>query len=69
MPEFDNTNRGVLFKNDNKEKETQPDYSGNINVEGKEFSLAAWIRTSKDGSKKFLSVSVSEPREKNDNRS
>ncbi len=57
MPEYDNTNRGVLFKNDRKETDNHPDYTGNINVGGREFWLSAWIKQAKSG-KKFLSVSV-----------
>jgi hypothetical protein len=44
MSNFDNTNRGSIWKNDNKESETHPDFKGSINVEGKEFWLSAWRR-------------------------
>ena len=57
MPEYDNTNRGVLFKNDQKEQDNHPDYTGKINVGGKDFWLSAWIKTSKAG-QKFMSLSV-----------
>lgn len=56
--EFDNTNRGSLFKNDKKETETHSDYKGQINVNGEEFWLNAWIKTSKQGTK-FMSLSIS----------
>jgi hypothetical protein len=60
MTEYDNTNRGVLFKNDRKESDKHPDYKGNINVNGVEFWLSAWI---KDGAKgKFMSLSI-QPKE------
>lgn len=55
---YDDTNRGVLFKN-KKETESHPDYAGKINFEGTTLRLAAWIRESKDG-KKYMSLSVSE---------
>ena len=32
MKEYDNTNRGLLAKNDRKQSETQPDYTGSINT-------------------------------------
>ena len=57
MAEYDNTNRGVLFVNDRKEKDTQPDRTGSLNVEGIEYFFDGWLKESKDG-KKFLSVSV-----------
>lgn len=58
MAEYDNTNRGVLFKNKDKQAETHADWNGNINVDGAEFYLNAWVKeSSKDGSK-FLSLSL-----------
>ena len=54
---YDNTNRAVLFRNDNKKTETHPDYSGNLNFEGVECFLDAWIKTSESG-KKFMSLSL-----------
>ena len=63
MSQYDNTNRGGLFKNDKQGKENRPDYKGSIDIRGEEFWLSAWIKTStKDGSK-FMSLSV-EPKQK-----
>ena len=56
MTQYDNTNRGVLFKN-NKEKDSQPDYRGQIDVNGEEFWISSWIKVAKDGSK-FMSLSL-----------
>lgn len=56
MAEYDNTNRGVLFKNERKEKDTHANYRGNINVGGTEFWLDAWIKTGTKG--KFMSLSI-----------
>jgi len=55
--EYDNTNRGVLFKNEEKLQDTHADYNGTINVDGEEYWLNAWIKESKNG-KKFMSLSV-----------
>ena len=56
MSDYDNSNRGVLFKNDRKEQENHPDYKGSINTNGVEFWLSAWIKEGKSG--KFMSLSV-----------
>lgn len=54
---YDNTDRGVLFKNDRKTSDNHPDYRGTINVGGVEYWLSAWIKTGNNG--KFMSLSVS----------
>jgi hypothetical protein len=56
MAEYDNTNRGVLFKNARKENDKHPDYTGSINVDGVEHWLSAWIKEGKKG--KFMSLSL-----------
>jgi hypothetical protein len=57
MTEFDNRNRGALFRDDRKQNEGDRDYSGSINVNGEEFWLSGWVKISKKG-QKFLSLSV-----------
>lgn len=57
MMDYSNENRGVLFKNDDKQSEKAPDYKGTINVDGVEYWLSSWIKTSKQGNK-FMSLSV-----------
>ena len=56
MTTYDNTNRGVLFKNDDKKEDRDPEYRGNINIDGKEFWLDAWINTAKKDGRKFMSL-------------
>lgn len=53
-------NTGAIFKNLKKEKETQPDYRGKINVDGAEKEIALWVRTSQKGTQ-YFSASISEP--------
>lgn len=55
------TNTGAIFKNDKKTKETQPDYRGKVNVNGKEMEIALWLKESSKGVK-YFSCSFSEPR-------
>jgi len=56
MSNYDNTNRGALFRNSRKEKDSHPDYNGTINVDGKEYWLNGWLKEGKQG--KFFSLSV-----------
>ena len=42
MTDYDNTNRGAIWKNDRKEQETHPDFKGSLNVEGKDYWVSAW---------------------------
>lgn len=57
MPQYDDTNRGALFRNDKEGGNPNwPDYRGNINVGGVEYYLDAWIKEGKKG--KFMSLSV-----------
>jgi len=50
-------NSGFLFKNDRKQQEKQPDYTGTLNIEGKDFWLSGWIKEGKNG--KFLGLAFS----------
>jgi hypothetical protein len=63
---FDNTNRGVLFKNKDKTDDKHADYQGNANVNGEEFWLNAWIKTSKKGTK-YMSLSLKPKQEAAEN--
>ncbi len=54
--EFDDELRGVLFKNDRKEKDSHPDYRGSCEVEGVQYWISAWIKTGQKG--KFMSLSL-----------
>ena len=52
--QYDNTNRGSLFKNDRKELDNHPDYNGSINIDGKDYWLNGWIQESTKTKKKVL---------------
>lgn len=61
MSSYDNTNKGALFINTKKEKDTHPTMKGSINIDGKEYWLSAWSKTHETKGK-WLSLSV-EPKE------
>lgn len=55
-------NSGTLWTNEYKKKETQPDLTGSITINGRKFKLSAWKNT-KDG-KGFLSLKIDTYEEK-----
>lgn len=59
---YDNTNSGLLAKNDKQGNDQRPDYRGSINVDGVDYWLSAWIKTGRDGTKlagqKYMSLSA-----------
>jgi hypothetical protein len=56
MMGYDNTNTGLLFKNDKQGHDNWPDYQGKIDVDGTEYWLSAWIKDGKNG--KYMSLAV-----------
>lgn len=64
MTKYDNTNRGTLSRNEKKTEDRHPDFSGQINVDGRDYWLSGWIKERKDGSGRFFSLSVRRKDEK-----
>lgn len=56
MSSYDNTNRGLIAKNDRKATEKHPDIKGSLNVDGVDYWLDGWLRENERG--KFYSLSV-----------
>ena len=57
-------NKGSIFTNEKKEKDTHPDYTGQANVNGTIYNVSAWINESKTGKKYFgLAFSIPKPKE------
>jgi len=44
MPEYDNTNRGAIWKDEKNSTEKDRDFKGELNVEGVEYWVSAWKR-------------------------
>jgi len=44
LSQYDNTNRGSIWKNDDKENDKHPDFKGSLNVGGVEYWVSAWKR-------------------------
>lgn len=51
---------GSLFKNDRKEEEKQPDYTGGCKIGGTEYWISGWVKPGKDGKKSWLSLAFTE---------
>lgn len=71
MTQYDNTNTGLLARNSRKERDSQPDYSGSINVEGVEYWVSGWVKVGRDGTKlagqKYFSLALT-PKEEQQSR-
>ncbi|WNG69325.1 hypothetical protein [Cupriavidus gilardii] len=48
--------QGSLFVNDRKDKDSHPDYRGQVKINGQEFWLSAWIKTGARGD--WISISA-----------
>lgn len=60
MADYDNTNKGVIFKNTYKQEgDKLPQYKGKGNYDGKDFEIALW-ENEKDG-KVYFSAKFSAP--------
>ena len=44
MPQYDNTNRGSIWKNDTRTTDRHPHFTGVANVNGTEMYVSAWKR-------------------------
>lgn len=44
MADYDNTNKGSIWKNDKKANDNHPDFTGSINVDGVDYWVSAWKR-------------------------
>jgi len=53
-------NSVVIFKNENRTSETQPQYRGTLIVDGKEKQISLWVKESQKDGKKFFSGTISE---------
>lgn len=68
MTQHDNTNRGAIWKNERKEQETHPDFTGSLNVEGIDYFFDAWKRKP-DASEKAPALSFRVKRKDKQNAS
>lgn len=60
--------RGSLFQNDRKQKDTHPDWKGEINIDGKIYEIASWLKEGKKGGFHSLLVTEKKPFEPGETR-
>jgi uncharacterized protein (DUF736 family) len=60
MESKNKNNSGVLFKNSKKTSDKSPDYTGTVNVNGKEMQISLWFKESQKGTK-YFSAAFQEP--------
>lgn len=53
--------QGVMFPNDQQGNPSRPTWRGSVNINGKEYEISAWDKTSSRGNR-YLSLDVREPR-------
>jgi hypothetical protein len=58
MPDYDDTNRFVLFAETEKKNPKGPDYTGELDIDGKKYRIAGWKKTAKSSGKTFLAGDV-----------
>lgn len=59
--------KGQLFRNIRKTADNQPDMTGKGKVGGKEWKIAAWAKTDRNGNQ-YFSLSFSDPNERGQRR-
>ena len=59
---YDNTNSGIMYRNENRKTDKHPEFTGSINVEGVDYWLSGWVNEGREGGKmegkKYFSIKV-----------
>lgn len=65
---YDNRNRFTLGRNKRREQDSHPEFTGVLNIDGKEFYLSAWTKTNGQTGERFFSGSVRPKDQRQDTR-
>lgn len=59
---YDNTNSGIMYRNENRKTDKHPEFTGSINVDGTDYWLSGWVNEGKQGGKlegkKYFSIKL-----------
>lgn len=59
---YDNTNSGIMYRNENRKTDKHPEFTGSINVDGVDYWLSGWVNEGKQGGKmegkKYFSIKL-----------
>lgn len=59
---YDNTNSGIMYRNENRKTDKHPEFTGSINVNGVDYWLSGWVNEGKQGGKmegkKYFSIKI-----------
>ena len=62
MANYDNTNSGIITRNERRTTDKHPEYTGSLNVEGVEYWVSAWVNEGRAGGKlegkKYFSIKL-----------
>lgn len=61
-----NDNSGSLFKNNRKEKENHPDFTGSAKIKGVDYWLSGWTKTREANGEKWISLALKPKEEQPD---
>ena len=56
--------QGAIFKNKNKTKENQPDYTGDCKIDGTMYNISCWVNESKSSGEKYFGCKFQIPKDK-----
>ena len=56
--EQNNELRGALFRNDKGDNPKRPDYRGRCTIDGKQYRMSGWLKTSHNGDR-YMSLAFS----------
>lgn len=59
-------NSGSLFRNQKKEKDSHPNLTGSIRINGVDYWLSGWSKPTKDGKDKWISLAAKPKDERRD---